>query len=75
MSSIAAANILKRSTPPTLAEAQSMVIQPQVKAVMFAMLSQEYPQARAELASVANSANAERAFPYQLVRRIASSNP
>jgi tetratricopeptide (TPR) repeat protein len=73
MDSVVAANLLKRNIPPTLAEAQSIIVQPQLKAVMFAMLSQEYPQSRAELAGVARNANAEHAFPYQLVRRVASA--
>ena len=72
MDSVVAAKILKRGVPPALTEAQNMNIQPQVKAIMFAMLSQEYPQARAELAGVARNANAEHSFPYQLVQRVAS---
>lgn len=68
-----AAAVLQRGMPPTRAEAESFILYPQVKAMVLAMLLQEYPQARADLADLALKSNAELGFPSHLVHRLASA--
>jgi Tfp pilus assembly protein PilF len=64
-----AAALLARGTAPTRAEAENFTFAPSLKAVMLAALSQQYPQARAELAGLARKLNVEPTFPYHLIRR------
>jgi tetratricopeptide (TPR) repeat protein len=67
---VQAAAVLSRGSPPSHEEAQSIDLSPQVKAIIFTALSQQYPQARSELAGWARELNVERTFPYHLVRRV-----
>ena len=72
---VQAANLLRRGTAPTRAEAESLALPPQIKAVLLASLAQQFPQARADLAGLARDLNVQRLFPFHLVRRVAAQNP
>jgi hypothetical protein len=60
---------MKRGTPPTRQELADLAISPKMKAVICAVLAQEYPQVRAELTGFARELNADRTFPYHLIQR------
>ena len=71
--SVALADALSRGTPPSRAEAEEMEASPQVKAIIMAGLSQQYPQARVELASFARELNVYPVFPHHLVSRVTAA--
>jgi tetratricopeptide (TPR) repeat protein len=74
-SSVQAAGLLTRSTPPTRKEVEDVAIPPQLKATLLAALCQQHPQARAELAGLARELNVERVFPFYLVRNVTGQAP
>ena len=67
------AALLSRGTAPARAEAENIAQAPQQKAVILALLAQQYPQVRTSLASLARALNVERHFPYYLVRRVTAA--
>jgi len=69
-SSFETARLLRQINPPTRDQLDALVLPPEVKAVLLAMLSQEYPPARTELAGFARQLNVSRTFPYHLVHRV-----
>jgi hypothetical protein len=68
-----AAALLERATAPTLAEARTLTLPPQLKSVWLAALIQQHPEARASLSPLARSLNVDRTFPYHLVQRITAT--
>ncbi len=72
---VVTADLLARGTPPTRTEAENVVLAPQSKALVLAMLAQKYPQARVELANMARQLNVGRDFPHHLVRRATTPAP
>jgi Flp pilus assembly protein TadD len=73
--SAAAATFLGRAAAPPLAEAQSIVLPPQQKAVYLAALIVKHPEARADLAPLARRLNVELSFPHHLVQRATTTSP
>lgn len=67
--SAAAAEMLRRNTPPTSVEVESLVLQPQHKALLLACLAHRHPARQSELGGLARRLNVERDFPYHLLQR------
>jgi tetratricopeptide (TPR) repeat protein len=72
---VEAASLLSRDSAPTRAELEDITTSPQLKAIMLTLLSQQYPNSRADLLKFAAQMNVERAFPFHLVKRLAGSTP
>jgi hypothetical protein len=64
-----AAGLFTRGVPPTRADAEGVTVPPELKAVILTVLSQDFPQARAELAEFARQMNVGRGFPCHILRR------
>jgi tetratricopeptide (TPR) repeat protein len=70
---VQAAALLRSSTPPTLSAVEDLVLQPQEKAALVAILAQRHPSLRGELAAFARKLNVERTFPFHLVQSVTSA--
>jgi len=67
---VAAARLFRPGAAPDPAAVQEVNLPPRMKAVLIALLSQQYPEHRSELATLARRLNVERNFPFHLVRRV-----
>jgi hypothetical protein len=72
---VIAAQALSNFKPPTLVEAKTLIMPPQLKAALLAAIIQQHPEVRAELAPLARTLNVERVFPYHLIQRITTERP
>jgi len=72
---VMAAQALGSFKAPTLADAQTLMVPPQLKAALLAAIILQHPEARAELATLARKLNVERVFPYHLIQRVTADRP
>ena len=70
-----AARALASFKAPSLTEAQTLMVPPQLKAVLLAAIIQQHPEVRAQLSPLARKLNVERMFPYHLIQRVTAERP
>jgi hypothetical protein len=70
-----AAALLRGSDPPTLERVDEITLSNQVRLLLLAALTRQFPQQKAELVPLLRRLNVSRFPPYHLVKKVVDSTP